>query len=98
MRFPSIKDVASELRGINENVEGECDVRLCVWSDGQWCMRSGLVDYDSSHSDYCGAASVPGVVKGKVQRFSSVEVARTLLEQCREQYADSTAEDSYVAA
>lgn len=87
MRFPSIKAVAHELRDINRNVEGECDVRLCIWSDGEWCVRSGLVDYDQSHSDYCGASGVPGIIGGKVQRFDSYSIARDLLDQCREQEA-----------
>lgn len=107
MRFPSIKDVAAGLRDINANVEAYAhfnrvteyteydgvDVRLCVWADGQWCMRSGLVDYDQSHSDYCGASSVPGVINGRTVRFNSREVARDLIDQCKEQWAmDSSLE------
>lgn len=90
MRFPSITEVAALLRDINANVEADedgCDVRLCVWSDGQWCVRSGDVQYDQSHSDYCGASSVPGVVNGRVQRFGSRAVAKDLIEQCAEQEA-----------
>jgi len=85
MRFPSIKNVAAALRDINANVEGECDVRLCVWDDGQWCVRWGDVQYDQSHSTYCGASSVPGVVLGTAQRFRSVDTAKDLLDQCKEQ-------------
>ena len=88
MKFPSIKDVAQGLRAINANVECDneegCDVRLCVWDDGEWCLRWGLVDYDQSHSPMCGASSVPGVVGGKVQRFDATAVAKNLLDQCKE--------------
>lgn len=87
MRFPSIRTVASELQSINRNVEGECDVRLCVWDDGTWTVRYGLVDYDPSHSNYCGASCVPGVVGGKITRFDSYGLARELLDQCQEQAA-----------
>lgn len=91
MRFPSIREVAKALQGISANVEADeeegCDVRLCVWEDGQWCMRAGDVQYDQSHSTYCGASCVPGVVNGKVQRFDSYAVARDLLDQCKEQKA-----------
>lgn len=89
-RLPSIKSVAAQLRAVNANVEGECDVRLCVWEDGVWCVRWGDVQYDSSHSSYCGAASVPGVVNGKVQSFDARDLARTLIEECAEQRAMAT--------
>lgn len=87
MKFPSLSDVAKDLRFINCNVENECDVRLCVWSDGDWSIRSGDASYDQSHSDFCGASCIPGVVNGVVQRFNSFDVARDLIEQCREQHA-----------
>ena len=92
VRFPSIRAVAKELQNINRNVEctaeDGCDVRLCVWADGQWCVRSGDVSYDQSHSDYCGASNVPGVVDGKVQTLDSYAVARDLLGQCKDQHAE----------
>ena len=86
MRFPSIKDVASELRLINANVEGECDVRLQVYEDGKWVVRSGLSDYDQDHQGYWGASMVPGyvnTVSGR-WRFNSTTIARDLLSQAKE--------------
>lgn len=83
MRFPSIKSVSDHLRAINANVEEECDVRLCVWEDGEWCVRWGLSDYDQSHSPYCGASAVPG----NERRFRSKDVAKDLIEQVKEQRA-----------
>lgn len=88
-RFPSIKTIASELRLINANVEGECDVRLQVYEDSQWAIRSGLPDYDHDHRGFWGASSVPGVGGRNMQprRFKSEDVARDLIEQAREQHA-----------
>jgi hypothetical protein len=87
MRFPSIAAVAAELRGINANVEGECDVRLQVWPDGEWIVRSGDSSYDQDHRGFWGASSVPGVNRGRASRFDSRSVARDLIEQARDQHA-----------
>lgn len=90
MRFPSIRDVASSLQDINANVDGECDVRLQVYEDGEWIVRYGLSDYDQDHRGYWGASSVPGVIAGKVTRFKSYDIARDLLEQARDQKAQES--------
>lgn len=87
MKWPRIKDVASELEGINANVEGECDVRLQVWSDGQWRVRYGDPGYDRDHSGFWGAGSVPGVVDGEEQDLDAHDLARELIEQCRDMEA-----------
>lgn len=89
MRFPSIKDVARELRLINASVESlsfedECEVRLQIYEDGKWIIRYGCPSYDTDHHGYWGASYIPGVVNGKVVRFNSYEVARDLLSQARE--------------
>lgn len=47
-------------------------------------VRWGDVQYDQSHAPLCGASSVPGGNR----RFRSEDVARDLLEQCREQAAE----------
>lgn len=87
MKLPSIKAVAAELRDINMNVEGECDVRLHIWPDGGWAVHYGDASYDQDHRGYWGASSVPGVVKGRVRRFDSMAIARDLLDQVREDMA-----------
>jgi hypothetical protein len=89
MKFPAIKDVADELRLINCNVEGECDVRLQVYEDGLWVVRYGASDYDQDHRGFWGASCLPGVSPqtGKVQRCNSYDIARELIEQVRDQYA-----------
>lgn len=89
MKFPSIKDVAKELRGINHNVENECEVRLQVWDDSKWIIRSGDPQYDPDHRGYWGSSFVPGVVNGQVKRFNSREIAKDLLNDCKESYAQS---------
>lgn len=38
--------------------EPSIDIRLCVDNDSSWIFRTGLSDYDPSHSDYCAASSV----------------------------------------
>lgn len=85
MRFPSIKAVAVELLTINREADDECDVRLQVYPDGSWAVRFGSSDYDQDHHGYWGASCVPG---GR-RRFMSRDVARDLIDQAREQYAQS---------
>lgn len=101
MRFPSIKDVATELRAINKEAEADedyahgrgsvirevssVDVRLQVYEDGAWAVRWGLSDYDQDHRGYWGASSVPG----SNRRFRSEDVASSLIDQAKDAYADS---------
>jgi hypothetical protein len=87
MRFPSIKTIARELRNINANVEGDCDVRLQVYNNGEWAIRFGLSDYDTDHRGYWGCGLIPGVVDGKVTRFNAYGLARELLDQAKESAA-----------
>lgn len=96
MRFPSIKDVANELRGINANIEGECDIRLQVYPVTEyvraqkhyaWTIKWGDPSYDTDHRGYWGSGSIPGVVNGVVKRFNSYGLARELLDQAKEQAA-----------
>ena len=82
MRFPSISNVAQELRIINDHFDNDVDVRLQVHEDGKWFIRFGSSDYDQDHRGVWGVASVPG----SGRRFKSKEVAKDLIEQCREHY------------
>lgn len=99
MKFPSITDVSRALRRINKDFDGQkehgcdepsIDVRLCVYSDGSWKIRWGLVDYDPDHAPMCGASSVPG----SNRRFNSRETAKDLIEQCKEMHDDPDDEPS----
>lgn len=96
LKFPSIAAIAAELRGINEHTEcfaddtGEsvgCGVRLQVYPDGAWIVRSGDAQYDTDHRGFWGSSSVPGVVDGKVRRFNARATARDLIDQAREHAA-----------
>lgn len=95
MRFPSIKAVAAELRAINQELypndypEGDsCDVRLQVYPDGQWAVRSGDSSYDLDHRGYWGCSSLNG------RRFDSREIARDLIDQAKDQYAMDPTNDN----
>ena len=87
MKFPSIADVAKQLRLLNANVECECEVRLQVYPDGRWVVRWGDSGYDQDHRGYWGSGFIPGVVRGVVKRFNSRDLARYLIEECREAHA-----------
>lgn len=91
MKFPSIAHIAACLRDLNANVEGECDVRLQVYADGVWAIHYGDSSYDLDHRGFWGASCVPGVVNGRVTRFRSRDIAKDLLEQAKDAYAQSEA-------
>lgn len=93
MKFPSIRDVASILRGIHSDGIGytdsgdeieTIDVRLQVMPDGAWEVHSGDSQYDTDHRGFWGSSEVPAT-RG---RWSSVAVARDLLSQCRDHRAE----------
>jgi len=90
VKFPSITDVAESLRVINRGLDPNdfpdgkwCDVRLQVYPDGDWTIRVGDSSYDQDHRGYWGSSSLNG------RRFKSIDVARDLLEQCKEHHAQS---------
>lgn len=89
MMFPSIQKVAQALRAAHRDIdwrngeEPDCDVRLQVYKDGAWAVRVGPSDYDLDHRGFWGASCLP---RG---RFRSVDLARNLLDQARDQHACS---------
>lgn len=99
MRFPTINDVAAELRRINkqdsadDGDDGGIDVRLQVHPDGNWNVNWGLSDYDQDHRGYWGSSSVPG----DNRRFDSKAIARDLIDQAREHKATGRDEDDEVS-
>lgn len=89
IKFPSVSAVAKGVADLNANVEGETDVRLQVYDDGEWTLRWGLSDYDQDHRGYWGASGVPGVNrKGRVSRINSRAIAKNLIDQAKDQAAD----------
>lgn len=99
MKFPSIAAVAAELRDINTveitdpDPDASIDVRLQVYPDGTWAVRSGDASYDTDHNGHWGASSVPG----NGRRFNSVDVARELIDQCRDDHAQAVACESVIS-
>jgi hypothetical protein len=95
MRFPTISDVAAELRRINkqdsadDGDDGGIDVRLQVHPDGNWKVNWGSSDYDQDHRGYWGSSSVPG----DNRRFDSKDIARDLIDQAREHKATGGDDD-----
>ena len=85
MRFPTIRDVARAVKNVHDYSDVECDIRLQVSEDGTWAIRHGDASYDLDHRGYWGASSVPGYGR----RFNSRDVARDLIDQCRDMLADS---------
>lgn len=93
MKFPSIQNVAHDLRVSAKNIDWcrcrtseeceFCDVRLQVYPDGAWVVRVGPSDYDPDHRGFWGASSVS---RG---RFNAADTARELIEQCRDHAAQS---------
>ncbi len=89
MRFPKIDEVASDLRAINkqqlesDDADEGIDVRLQVYPDGHWAVRSGSSDYDQDHRGYWGSSSVPG----DNRRFDSKALARDLIGQAKESFS-----------
>lgn len=96
MKFPSIKDVSKALRfvdnsysrsdlGMDDMVgeEPSIDVRLQVYPSGSWEIHTGDSQYDCDHRGFWGYSSIPA--EGK--RFSRRELARELLDQCKDDFA-----------
>jgi hypothetical protein len=58
------KFLKAALSEIKKQIGGEIqeiDVRLCIDFDNEtpsWVVRSGLSDYDQTHSELCGASSI----------------------------------------
>jgi hypothetical protein len=85
VRFPTIPEVARELRALNDEARDELDVRLQVTDDGDWRVHFGDPGYDQDHRGYWGAGSVPG----RGRRFDSTGEARRLINEARDQqYAE----------
>jgi hypothetical protein len=97
-KFPSIKAVRKALVKINKDVAGsakedDVEVRLQVLESGYWAVRFGSADYDQDHRGLWGS----GYVRGDRRRLNCTDVARELLDQCRESYAEQQAFAAAVA-
>jgi hypothetical protein len=90
MKFPTIAAVARDVRAAAKSIgwgksrskfRDYLDVRLQVYPDGAWAVRVGLSDYDQDHRGFWGASCIP---RG---RFSATDLARDLVNQCRDHHA-----------
>ncbi len=82
MKLPSIKSVASALkankRWCESGDEGGIDVRLQVYDDGAWALRTGDSQYDLDHRGSWGA--------GYLTKTSNAhEIARELIDEAASQ-------------
>lgn len=68
-------------RDRDEELNGEVDIRLCVDGDAKWIIRTGLVDYDPYHSEYCASSFV-------TQDTEVEELAEELIGQVLDQQAE----------
>ena len=93
-RMPPVSHVRRELRvahthlkriGAMTREHPWCDVRLQVYEDGTWALRTGESDYDQDHRGFWGAGAFP---RG---RFDSEGMARGLIAQCADAAADAEA-------
>lgn len=83
LRFPSIAAVAAELVHVKTYLDHEVtdiDVRLQVYPDGQWKVRSGDSSFDQDHRGYWGAGCV-------MRSTNCRDEARRLIGEAAEHYA-----------
>lgn len=86
-RMPPVAQVRKALRDAHTHLKRIgaitaehpwCDVRLQVYEDGAWALRTGASDYDQDHRGFWSSGALP---RG---RFDSEGMARALLAQCAE--------------
>ena len=93
-KFPSISSVRSALVAEKKSLRKHCsredflsqdgaytDVRLQIYKDGSWAIRSGSSDYDQDHRGYWGASLL------SFDRENITVIARDLLEQAKDHAA-----------
>lgn len=84
MRFPSIKDVAADLRDVKRAILGDdipdTDVRLQVESSGAWTIHTGDPCYDTDHRGFWGAGSID-------RRTNCRDLACDLIDQAKDHAA-----------
>jgi len=84
LKVPSADDVRGALLTVRDQLDDEVteiDVRLQVYDNGTWALRSGSSDYDQDHRGYWGSGTVDADTDWAA-------LAEDLIEQCLEQYAE----------
>jgi hypothetical protein len=89
-RGPKAREVADALRDLDWSFPDEhtetIDVRLQVYRDGEFAIRTGLSDYDQDHSGVWGAGEMACSRDGECTREQALDLARELVEQARDQW------------
>lgn len=83
--FPTVNDVLRELHHLQKRLsmpafptgEETCEIRLQVYENGNWAIRSGDSSYDLDHRGFWGASSISPSDNAE----SLKETAENLLEQ-----------------
>ena len=87
LRFPSVKDVAWELRSLSALSDKATPVRFQILTDGNWWVHPGNCNGDMEGGGYCSCADVPGRNRhGKGKRFPSEEIAKNLIDEAADMY------------
>lgn len=86
--FPSVEDVAWELRALNSGADGTTTVWLQVFDDGKWWVHCDGSSVNSDEHCYFSRGVVPGCTpkRKKPRKFDSEAVARQLIDDIRSQY------------
>lgn len=96
----NVNAVARELRlnarGLRSDGSDGIDVRLQVLPNGEWLLHLGDASYDTDHSGVWGADTLPTSRTGRVQRFNSRAMAKSLINQCVDMAVDGGLEDNVV--
>lgn len=83
LSFPHVDEVTRALANVRKVIDGECDVRLQVYEDGDWAIRYGLSDYDQDHQGYWGASSIDADTSDEALRYTAID----LIDEAEEQYS-----------
>lgn len=83
LQFPHVDAIAKALANVRKVIDGECDVRLQVYDNGDWAIRYGSADYDQDHRGYWGASAIDTGTTDEDLRYTAID----LLDQAEEQHA-----------
>lgn len=88
IKFPSVKDVAWELRALNSGANGQTTVRFQILDNGNWWVHVGDASADLKEHGYCATGEVPGCTgkHHKPRKFNSEELAERLIGEAQDIY------------
>jgi hypothetical protein len=88
LKFPSVEDVAWELRALNSSANGLTTVYLQIFDDGKWWVHSEGSSVNTDEHCYFSQGEVPGCTpkRKKPRKFNSEEAAENLIEDIKKQY------------